>query len=70
MFRTVASFTLASLSLLTSYAIVAAWPDHPIASRSTIAAVAPVEAVPVAGLAVGGLPVTAQAQPTIVGLVD
>jgi hypothetical protein len=52
MFRTVASFALATLSLLTSYAIVAAWPDHPVRSVSTVAAVvAPVDGLPVAAAA-------------------
>ena len=61
MFRTVASFTLATLSLLTSYAIVAAWPGHTIRDASTIAAVvAPVD----------GSPITAEAEPTILGLAD
>jgi hypothetical protein len=61
MYRTVASFALATLSLLTSYAIVTAWPDRPQASKTAIAAVA---------ASVEGLPVTAQAAPTIVGLAD
>lgn len=65
MFRTFASFALACLSLFASYAIVAEWPDGVVPSRSAIAAVAPVGA-----LAAGGVPVTAQAAPTIVGLAD
>jgi hypothetical protein len=61
MFRTVASFALATLSLLTSYAIVAAWPDHPIRSTSTIASVvAPVD----------GLPIAAAAEPALPGLTE
>ncbi len=60
MHRTVASFALATLSLLVSYAIVAAWPDHPVASKTAIAALGPVE----------GLPVAAQAAPTMIGLAD
>jgi len=60
MYRTVASFALATLSLLTSYAIVTAWPDRPLPSRTAIAEAASVAGVPVAG----------QAAPTIVGLAD
>jgi hypothetical protein len=60
MYRTVASFALATLSLLTSYAIVAAWPDLPMPSKTDIAAIAAVE----------GIPVGSQAEPTIVGLAD
>lgn len=41
--RTVASFGLATLSLLTSYAIVATWPDKVTAGKPVIAQVAPVE---------------------------
>ena len=69
MFRTVASFTLATFSLLTSYAIVAAWPDHPVHGQ-VVAAVAPVAKPPVVAVSLGGVPVTAQAEPTIVGLAD
>ncbi len=58
--RTVASFALATLSLLTSYAIVAAWPDRGVPSKTAIADVGPVD----------GLPIAAQASPTIVGLAD
>jgi ABC-type uncharacterized transport system permease subunit len=60
MHRTVASFALATLSLLTSYAIVATWPDRPMPSKTVIATIA----------AVNGMPVAAQAGPTIVGLAD
>ncbi len=70
MFRTVASFTLATFSLLTSYAIVGAWPDHPVQRPIAIATVAPVEKAPVVAVSLGGVPVTAQAEPTIVGLAD
>jgi len=41
MFRTAASFALATLSLFTSYAILAAWPDHPIPREIAVAAQAP-----------------------------
>jgi hypothetical protein len=52
MYRTAASFALATLSLLTSYAIVATWPDRPGPSETAIAAIAPVEAPPtIIGLA-------------------
>ncbi len=70
MFRTVASFTLATFSLLTSYAIVAAWPDHPVHGPSVVAAVAPVAKPPVVAVSLGGVPVAARAEPTIVGLAD
>ncbi len=60
MYRTVASFALATLSLLTSYAIVAAWPDRSLPTKTAIAAVGPIQ----------GVPVTAQATPTIIGLAD
>jgi hypothetical protein len=61
MYRTVASFALATLSLLTSYAIVTAWPERPLPSKTAIAAM---------GSSLEGLPVAAQATPTIVGLAD
>jgi hypothetical protein len=52
MYRTAASFALATLSLLTSYAIVATWPDQPVPSKTAIAAIVPAEAVPtIIGLA-------------------
>jgi hypothetical protein len=60
MYRSVASFALATLSLLTSYAIVAQWPDRDVPRKMAIAAVASVDGVPVAG----------QVAPTIVGLAD
>ncbi len=60
MHRMVASFALATLSLITSYAIVTIWPDRMVPTRTAIAAVGPVE----------GLPVAAQAEPTMVGLAD
>jgi hypothetical protein len=58
--RTVASFALATLSLFVSYAIVAAWPDRPMPSKTDIAALALID----------GMPVAAQAAPTIIGLAD
>jgi hypothetical protein len=58
--RTVASFALASFSLLVSYAIVAVWPDRIGPGQTAIAVVAPIE----------GVPVAAQATPTIIGLAD
>jgi hypothetical protein len=39
----VASFALATLSLLTSYGIVAAWPDKDIADLPAVAEVAPAD---------------------------
>ncbi|HEY7669473.1 MAG TPA: hypothetical protein VH852_02445 [Hyphomicrobium sp.] len=60
MHRTVASFALATLSLFASYAIVAAWPDRPMPSKTAIAVLAPLD----------GVPVAAQAAPTIIGLAD
>lgn len=53
--RTVASFALATLSLLVSYAIVAAWPDRP--DEPLVAKMAPAE-------------LSAPAVPTVVGFVD
>jgi hypothetical protein len=49
--RTLASFALATLSLLSSYAIVAAWPDREAPPQPLIAKAAPVEAPTVIGLA-------------------
>jgi hypothetical protein len=58
--RTAASFALATLSLLASYAIVTIWPDRMVSTQTAIAAVGPVT----------GVPVAAQAEPTMVGLAD
>jgi predicted membrane protein len=58
--RTVASFALATFSLLVSYAIVAIWPDRMGPSQTVVAIIAPVE----------GGPVAAQAPPTIIGLAN
>lgn len=60
--RTVASFGLASLSLLTSYVIVAAWPDKVTADAPVVAQVVPVETQAV--------PVEIALKPTVVSLAD
>jgi hypothetical protein len=59
--RTVASFGLASLSLLTSYVIVAAWPDKVTADAPVVAQVLPVETQAVPEIAL---------KPTVVSLAD
>lgn len=59
--RTVASFGMATLSLFTSYAIVATWPDKVTADAPVVAQVAPVDIV---------LNPETALKPTVVSLAD